>query len=1362
MFEIIIIKNILTGEREHTRYEYKGERLIDIVDINGLQVFVNGSPVAIPYSYIPQDGDQVILTAELEGGMKGAFGWILQIGLMVAAPFVGGWLGITSKFGQALAAGAFMILGGKIINSLCHVNQAHAAEQETSPTYGWDLPQVQTREGGVIGETYGETMPAGQLLMYHVETESETYVPDQPQTQPGGPFAVLFKKKHSYSGEKDVQYLNVLYSGGYGPVDSIDDIRIGYTPIENFEGVQIEKRLGTNDQEPISFFPHTVADQAIDMDCKQGSAVIRSTDSDQCNAIEVTATWPGGIYNVKDDGNFENLTVRFTIGVRKTGSGDAWTEQVCEVTEKVNSTVRRSYKFENLPTGRYDVRVLATNMPITSRKYAQMRWSLLSTYINTGRFVRPNKVLIALRIKATNQLNNGIPALNWRQKRMHVLVFNPRTRQYEEKSAQNPIWAAYDILHHCRKLKNVNTGRFEYVVDGCPVDRFSKYFDEWRRAAAYADEMVDDGSGGTEKRFQLDAFFDTKQKRFEAANRAANVGHATLVRHGVNLGIVVDMPGTIKQIFGEGRTTMSTFTGNFSSRDERARSVQITYNDEQRDFKNTEFFVRSAKYAENRTLQDNTATVTLFGVSRRSQAHREATYYLATNERQLQTIQLSADVNALVCEYGDLIGVSHTVPRIGLESGRIVSVDGTRITLDKEVTLTAADVYSIIVQRSADDVLVTRDLVPVTQDTTTDTITVSRAFGAGEEVVQYDCYAVGIRDRVVKPFRVVKLEQDKDLKMTITATEYDPAVYETDYSRYPIIDYSKGKATLLKAPINLKLTESNLRIKGGSKNCTVHAEWDMPAGARYDSFRVTCSTDNYNWVDGPTTHNFSADIIDADPSYTYYVRVRAVLDGFESSYATAHIGLSGNILPATPATGLTGYTRYRQLNGQAIYDVIINWLPEGLTGRVYYKTSYASTENVIGAAQTPWSAWVLAGEAAGQIVIPQLLPGETIRVAVTTANELGEYTLPDAVEHLDVIVAEQSTTPLSPGDFSITFTDRITVRWSAVTNTDVAYYEVRTNNAPGEASGLLVQTTDLQTTLTLTERQGTLYLFAKNTHGDYSAAASLTYKKDAPKAPKSPKVKAGLSTLSITAEAWPADIAAMIVRIAGTNGATSMRLTSSVLTYPCDPDIYDVTVSFVDVFGPGPESGATTVTVKATIDSSLLDKEALGLDKIDKNITKLEQEVGIVKTDISGVSSKLTQTATGLQQSITDLDNNVQTKFTQFSNSIDLRITEALNGLDGDGLITRINLSTSGVRIDGKLLHVTGQALFDNNIITKNMLQAKSVSADKLQVDTLDAISARIGTLRTATSGARTEIKDNLIEVYDADNELRVRIGIWE
>lgn len=1353
MFEIIIVNNIFTGKQERIRYPYKGKRLIDVVDIKGLLVFVNGSLVGIPYSYTPQDGDQIVLTAELEGGNKGALGWILQIGLMAAAPLIGGWLGITAKFGQGLVAGVFTILGGKLINSLLHINQAHSQEQESSPTYGWDLPQVQTHEGNLIGETYGTAMPAGQLLMYHVETESETY-----KVKNDG----NLENTHKYSGEKDVQYLNVLFSGGYGPVDSIEDIRIGYTPIDNFESVQIEKRLGTNDQEPISFFPNTVADQSIDIDCKEGMSVIRSTDTDLCNAVEVTLTWPGGLYSVKDDGNFSNYTARFTIGIRKTGTTDAWIEQTCSVTAGTNSAVRRSYKFEGLEASRYDVRVLPTDAPTTSRQYAQMHWSILSTYINSGRFIRPNKVLIALRIKATNQLNGGIPNLNWRQKRMHVLVFNPKTRQYEEKSAQNPIWAAYDILHHCRRLKNISTGQFEYVVDGCPTERFSKYFHEWQKAADYADEMIDDGNGGTEKRFQLDAFFDTKQKRYEAANKAAQVGHATIVRHGVNLGIVVDMPGTMKQIFGEGRTTASSVSGSFSSRDERARSVQITYNDEQRDFKNTEFFVRSARYVENKNLQDNTANVTLFGVSRRSQAHREALYYLATNERQLQTIQLSADVNALVCEYGDIIGVAHTVPRLGLESGRIVSVDGNRVKLDKEVTLTASDVYSIIVQRSADDVLVTRDVLPVTSDTTTDTITVSQSFGTGDEVSQYDCYAVGIRDKVVKPFRVVKLEQDKDLKMTITATEYDEKIYEPDYTRYPIIDYSKQKSTLLKAPINLKLSEENLRVQGSGRNSIIHCSWQMPENARFDTFRVSYSTDNYNWTDAPTTRALSLDLENMEPDHTYYVRVRAILDGFESAYASAHIGVSGNILPATPATGVTAYTRYRQLGGQAIYDVIVNWLPSTLTGRVYYKTSYASAENVIGTTQTPWSAWVFAGEGAGQLVIPQLLPGETIRVAVTTVNELGEYTVPDAVEYLDVVVAEQTTKPLAPENLSIEFTDKVVAKWNAVTNTTIAYYEVRTNNAPGEAAGLLVQTTDLQAALPLTERQGTIFVLAKNTQGEYSSASELMYKKEAPKVPKAPNVKTGIGTLTITAPSFPVGVSKMHVRIVGQQHSTAFDTTSSVISYACESDIYDVSISFIDVFGPGAESGVTTVTVTATVDLSTLNREALGLDEIDKNIAKIEAEVGTVKSDVTGLQTKLTQTAEGLQQSVTDLKTNVQTQLSQFSNSIDLRVSNAIKGLDGDGLISRINLSTSGVRIDGKLIHVTGQALFDDNIITNKMLKAGSVSADKMQVESLDTISARIGTLRTATSGARTEIKDNLIEVYDDDNELRVRMGIWD
>ena len=51
------------------------------------------------------------------------------------------------------------------------------------------------------------------------------------------------------------------------------------------------------------------------------------------------------------------------------------------------------------------------------------------------------------------------------------------------------------------------------------------------------------------------------------------------------------------------------------------------------------------------------------------------------------------------------------------------------------------------------------------------------------------------------------------------------------------------------------------------------------------------------------------------------------------------------------------------------------------------------------------------------------------------------------------------------------------------------------------------------------------------------------------------------------------------------------------------------------------------------------------------------------------------------------------------------------------------------------------------------------ISADRLNVTELSAVSATIGTLRTATSGQRVEIQDNKIVVYDSSNAVRVKIG---
>ena len=1566
MIDIILVKNIFDDHPKtevQTKDYIAGMTLAGYVDMRDKDAYVGGMWVRNPKTFYVKDGMQLLILPHVAGGgFKKVLGAVLTIGLMIAAPHMfAAWSSLALR---ALASGAVMILGGKIINSIFHLNQvaSRGVDDQSSPTYGWELPNVQTQEGGVIGETFGECIPAPQLLMYHVETTNSD---DQ---------------------DKNNQYLNVLYGGGYGPVESIDDIRIGHTPIENFSDVQIETRTGTNDQRPIPFFGSTVADQSVDMTLAENKPVVRSTDMENCNRIDVTVSWPSGLYHMNDDGNYEGCTARFRIEYRKTGTSDwyggnmyeahsssrsigditvgakadrdeVWTigrqitttrvkvrnhyrtvftskwvirsnkrsqvfdlpalnigdrydngyiaftrknegfimhaslegvqiyVQKCDyyLTKATNSGVRRSYAIKGLEPARYDVRVTALRLPHTSRDCSFMQWNTLSSFADDSAYSRPNKVLVALRIKATNQLNGGVPDINWRQRRTIGYVWNPETQAYEQVDLRNPVWAAYDILHHCRKLFNVNTQAYEYHVDGCPKERFTQYWDQWQAAADYADEDVKNADGSTEPRFRFDAYYDTSLRRYEAANKALAVAHATLVRHGLQLGVVVDKPGVIHQVFGEGRTLISSVKGEFSATEDRAHSLQVTYNDTQNDFKNTEFFIRSDAYASAEANgQDNTAQLSLFGVSSRTQAYREAVYALATNERQLQTIQFSADVNAFVCEYGDLIGVNSQVPRIGVASGRIVSVSGTTVKLDKTVTFTKGEAYTVMFQLSTNDALISREVTAFTADTTTDTITVTAAFDDGAVPAALDNYVLGLKDKAAKPFRIIKIERDGDQKVRITAVEYDDAVFELDYSKYPKIDYATPPQ--LMAPTNLALVEQVYKNYAGVKISRIYASWDMPKNAKYDAFHVYYSWDDgENWSRINTVYGTCATIENVTPSHNYHVKICSVLDGIESVFAMSSVRPSGNIQPAASAKNITASTRFRKLlDGTDRYDIEVSWDPAGLKGRLYYKPNHVQADAVVIKDGVPADSigfagpWIYVSTGIGQCTIPQCVPGDTYRIAVCTANDIGEFTNPDDVSHVDVLCAARSTIPNTPGNLSILFKKDVSrVSWDAVTNTDIAFYELRRDTGAGiKDSAFMLRTNSLAVDVVLNSRTGTLYVFACGTDGKYSAAAELSYNKPVPAKPGPPMVTPKLGGISIVAQSIPTDCIGVKYYI---NSAVVSSVNNQ-LTYTCDAGIYDVTVAFYDLFGVGPQSPATRCVVKALVDSSLLADQAVTRQKVDQVIDKAVQDtqttlpqqiqaaaasaandlsavitelnkapgdssyksisdlktttegltstfatqktsqdtvnasvntqisqikqdaaglsstvsanktsqdtvnasvntqISQIKQDAAGLSStvsanktsqdkvnssltsKITQTSDAVTTVVSNLNDSTKVKsysaIAQMSNAIATKITR------GD-MTSYLQQDHTGFYIKGSLINIDGTTKIGNNIITNNMIQSNAVTADKLDVSSLSAITATIGTLRTKTSGARMELHDNLILIYDENNVVRIRLGVW-
>ena len=92
----------------------------------------------------------------------------------------------------------------------------------------------------------------------------------------------------------------------------------------------------------------------------------------------------------------------------------------------------------------------------------------------------------------------------------------------------------------------------------------------------------------------------------------------------------------------------------------------------------------------------------------------------------------------------------------------------------------------------------------------------------------------------------------------------------------------------------------------------------------------------------------------------------------------------------------------------------------------------------------------------------------------------------------------------------------------------------------------------------------------------------------------------------------------------------------------------------------------------------------------------------------------------------------------------------------------RIHGNGNTVNTGNHLYEVELSSQSFNTVIDGSGILTNSITADKLDVNTLSAVSATIGLLRTSTEGARTEISDNLIEVFDSNGKTRIKLGVWE
>lgn len=140
------------------------------------------------------------------------------------------------------------------------------------------------------------------------------------------------------------------------------------------------------------------------------------------------------------------------------------------------------------------------------------------------------------------------------------------------------------------------------------------------------------------------------------------------------------------------------------------------------------------------------------------------------------------------------------------------------------------------------------------------------------------------------------------------------------------------------------------------------------------------------------------------------------------------------------------------------------------------------------------------------------------------------------------------------------------------------------------------------------------------------------------------------------------------------------------------------------------------------------------------NITSIVTKVDKQGSTINSQGSAIVQNANSITSVVTEL--NKKPADCNYS-SINQLQDDILLCVKKDGVINAINVSTEGIVIDGKKVHITGDTVFDNNVIVGGMIAADSIALEHLKANSVSSakIQANAITSTKITAGAVTADK---------------------
>ena len=220
--------------------------------------------------------------------------------------------------------------------------------------------------------------------------------------------------------------------------------------------------------------------------------------------------------------------------------------------------------------------------------------------------------------------------------------------------------------------------------------------------------------------------------------------------------------------------------------------------------------------------------IELMGCTDLKQAYAHGKHALRANKYELRTCTFDAFVDAIACTIGDVILLQHDVTEWGC-GGRVVSVDGAAVTLDRTVTMAEGKQYRLMVRDSKTDTLHTYEV----QSVSGAIVTLAQA----AEIAADDLYTFGEATKEAKPFRVLSITKGMtEQTRKITCMEYYPELYADDNTDVPIIDYTTQSDKL--TVNNLLVIVEIKTLPDGTTLYDLAVSWRLPRSAVAKQIKV--------------------------------------------------------------------------------------------------------------------------------------------------------------------------------------------------------------------------------------------------------------------------------------------------------------------------------------------------------------------------------------------------------------------------------------------------------------------------------------------------------------------------------------------